>query len=153
MKTDIVNTLQIELKKTILKTRLLYRFDRINKVNIHEYFDGLKNIIVIVKTKSGQHIAAFSEDPFLKNHIATGKGFIFALTERKVFGLNTKNKLTKAIIYDDFYMIFGNSELRIKTGDNKIFSNFGIINNFYETKGETVNSIMGEGEKTREVLL
>jgi len=37
----------------------------------------------------------------------------------------------RAITYDDFYIIFGNSELRIKAGELLIFSNFGIANGYY----------------------
>ena len=75
------------------------------------------------------------------------------MTERKTFGPNKKNKSYKAITYDEFYLIFGNSELRLKTFEDKVFSNFAILNNFFETNGENVNVLLGEGDKVREVKL
>ena len=58
----------------------------------------------------------------------------------------------KAIVYDDFYLIFGNSELRLKSLEKKIFSNFGINNGYYNNRGEKVNVLLGSGE-LREVEL
>ena len=52
---------------------------------------------------------------------------------RKFFELKVRNK--KAITYDEFYIIFGNSELRIKSQENKLFSNFGLTSSFYDSKG------------------
>ena len=78
--------------------------------------------------------------------------------------LNTSNKEffeyvakenSKAFTYDPRYIIFGNSELKIKTNDKKkiVFSNFGITNSFYETKSKKVVDFLGnilEGETERE---
>jgi hypothetical protein len=52
-------------------------------------------------------------------------------------------KDSKAILYDEYYMIFGNSEIRIKTGSNKLYSNFGIYNCYYESKGYKVDYLLG----------
>jgi hypothetical protein len=73
---------------------------------------------------------------------------ILSLWARKVF----QNKDRRAITYDDYFGIFGNSELRIKSMEYKLFSNFGIANGYYDNQGERVNVILGE-DKEREVDL
>ena len=52
--------------------------------------------------------------------------------------------------YDTYYTIFGNAEIRVKAGEKKVFSNFGINNAFFNCKGKKVESFLCEGEK-REV--
>lgn len=52
----------------------------------------------------------------------------------------------KSIVYDEYYIIFGNSELRIKSQENKIFSNFGISNGFYNSNGFKVDVLLGSGQ-------
>ena len=56
----------------------------------------------------------------------------------------------RAITYDDYYLIFGNSELRVKTLEWRVFSNFGIMNSFYDCRGHRVDALLGEA-KEREV--
>jgi hypothetical protein len=73
---------------------------------------------------------------------------ILSLWGRKVFEVGDK----RAISYDDYFLIFGNSELRVKTGEFRLFSNFGIANGYYKNRGEKVNSLLGE-DKEREVDL
>jgi hypothetical protein len=53
----------------------------------------------------------------------------------------------KAITYDDYYLIFGNSELRLRSGDNKLFSNFGIGNSSFAHNGHTLNDLLGQGRE------
>jgi len=57
-------------------------------------------------------------------------GLIFSLTNRKVFKLK-ENCSKRAIAYDDFFLIIGNSEVRLKSQDKKVFSNFAISNGYY----------------------
>ena len=45
----------------------------------------------------------------------------------------------RSVTFDNYYIIFGNSEVRIKQGEFKVFSNFGINNGFYNASGNTVN--------------
>ena len=54
--------------------------------------------------------------------------------------------------YDDFFLIFGNSELRLKSGVAKIFSNLGINKGFFDAHNESVDILFGEG-KVREADL
>lgn len=58
----------------------------------------------------------------------------------------------KGVTYDEYFLIFGNSELRIKSGDLQIFSNFGVNNSYFDTRGLTVDTLLGHG-KDREVKI
>lgn len=84
-------------------------------------------------------IAGYSEEAFDPNGIKLGYGMILSLWAKKVFTIKDK----KAITYNDYFMIFGNSELRIKSLEFKLFSNFGIANAYYDNRGEKVHSILG----------
>ena len=46
--------------------------------------------------------------------VSEHNSLLFALTNNRVFRLLNEN--TKAVTYDDFFLIFGNSELRLKVG-------------------------------------
>ena len=53
------------------------------------------------------------------------------------------------MVYDPYFLIFGNAELRIKTGEKTVFSNFGIMNSYYNSRGKKVHDLLCE-EGTRE---
>ena len=59
-------------------------------------------------------IAAYSEGPFYPKMTSDRDGLLIAVTYQNSFELRTPKK--RAITYDDYYIIFGNSEVRIKTG-------------------------------------
>lgn len=92
-------------------------------------------------------IAGYSTEAFSPNGIKGGLGLILSLWGQMTFEVKQKQR---AISYDDYYLIFGNSELRLKSLEQKLFSNFGIANSYYDPKGEKVISILGQG-KDREV--
>jgi hypothetical protein len=53
------------------------------------------------------------------------------------------------MVYDSYFLIFGNTELRIKTGEKTVFSNFGIMRFYYNSRGKKVQDLICE-EGTRE---
>lgn len=53
----------------------------------------------------------------------------------------------RGMIYDQYYAIFGNAEIRVKTGNETVFSNFGINNAFFDGRGDKVNAFLNEGDK------
>lgn len=71
---------------------------------------------------------------------ATDRGLIISLTNSKVFRC-CENK--KSVGYDSYYIIFGNSEIRIKSLEKKVFSNFGIGNGFYASNGLKADVLLG----------
>jgi len=67
---------------------------------------------------------------------------ILSLTNSRVFEL-IKNM--RSVSYDDYYIIFGNSEIRLKWQECKVFSNFGTSNGYYNAQGESINTLLGQG--------
>lgn len=48
--------------------------------------------------------------------------------------------------YDSFFFILGSSELRLKSGSNKFFSNFGIANSTFDNNGYPRHDFLGINE-------
>ena len=65
---------------------------------------------------------------------------ILSLWKKKAYELRDK----RAITYDDYYLIFGNSEIRLRSLEFKLFSNFGISNIFYDSRGDKDHENLGE---------
>lgn len=83
--------------------------DRLNQANFHKYVDGKANILLIVKINTERYIAAFSNSPFIKYPKYYGESsLLFSIfnERRKTYPLKPQGK---AYIYDDYYIIFGNS--------------------------------------------
>jgi len=67
------------------------------------------------------------------------------LFENKPGMANSAN--IQGMIYDNFSVIYGNAEMKIKTGSKKIISNFGTSNAFYNSRGHKVDVFLNEGDK------
>lgn len=48
------------------------------------------------------------------------------------------------MVYDQFYIIFGNAEIRIRTGEDLIFSNFGIANCHYNRRDRKIQNFLND---------
>jgi hypothetical protein len=72
-------------------------------------------------------------------------GIIFSLTQKEVFEPVDPNK--RVVVYDDYYLIFGNSELRVKSQECKLFSNFGINSSYFKSRGMKVDVITNSPER------
>jgi hypothetical protein len=77
------------------------------------YIDNKENLVVVIKAASGEVFGGWSEGPFYPKMTSDRNGIIFSLTNRKCYDLAQHNK--KAISYDDYYIIFGNSEIRLRS--------------------------------------
>lgn len=128
---------------------MIHRFDPLNAVNIHRYVDGKEQIVVIVRLVNGYCLAGYSEGSLIPKTASTKSGMLISLTNKKCYYLNEPNK--KAIVYDDFFLIFGNSEIRIKTQEKKMFSNFGLSVSFYRHNGDSVSQFLGGDKNQREM--
>ena len=45
---------------SIKRTKLIYKYDVYNKINVHQYIDGLPHLVFIIKTEGEYLIAAYS---------------------------------------------------------------------------------------------
>jgi len=94
-------------------TKLIYSFDPLNSNNIHKYVDKKAHIVLVVKLVSGFYLAAYYEGALKPKHVSDKEGLIISLTNQQYFTTVERNK--KATVYDEYYIIFGNSELRLKS--------------------------------------
>lgn len=77
------------------------------------------------------------------------QGLIMSLNNRKVYAPLERNK--RSIVYDEYFVIWGNSEIRIKSQEKKVFSNFGLNNSYYKNNGDKVNMLLGGNPGEREI--
>ena len=70
----------------IIKSKLIYCFDPLNKVNFHRYIDSIDHLLVIIKTKYGAYTAAYSEGGFEKKALDKD-GLLISLNQKKFFTL------------------------------------------------------------------
>lgn len=91
----------------MVRSKLIYKFDPLNKTNFHQYIDQIPNILVIIKLQNGFLTAAYSEGAFVPRVQSDKDGLIFSVTNRKVYTLREHNR--RAISYDEYFLIFGNS--------------------------------------------
>lgn len=57
---ELINKIQQNLG-LLKRTRLIYRFEPLNKVNFHKYIDDHNHIVLVVKTIFGKMVAGYSE--------------------------------------------------------------------------------------------
>ncbi len=98
---------------------------------------------MVVKLLNGYFLAAWTQGGFKPKTVSDRDGLLFSLTNRRAFEPAKPN--ARVVAYDDFFIIFGNSELRLKTQDNKVFSNFGVNNGYFNSRGEKVDCLLGSG--------
>lgn len=78
-------------------------------------------------------IAGYSEEKLEKGKENSGEGFIASLSNEKAFHLKRSNQKAKITLYNDFYIIFGNAEMRIKEGASVVESNLGSTFRYFDT--------------------
>jgi hypothetical protein len=89
----------------------------------------------------------------VENEILNQYGLLISISNDESYELysqESSSKINRLMVYDNFYAIFGNAELRVKYGEDFIFSNFGIPNSYFNHMNRKVHEFLGEGN-TREV--
>jgi hypothetical protein len=63
----------------------------------------------------------------------------------RVPGNNPNQRTTtfRGMIWDEFFLIFGNAELRMRHKDKNILSNFAAAAGYFNPQGRTVNDFLG----------
>ena len=89
------------------------------------------------------------------------EGLLLSLTNCESYVLNNSRNNPKiknegrsvlGMNYDSYFLIYGNSELRVKSGERRLYSNFGVNSAYFNSRGQSVNAMLGEG-KTNDVEL
>lgn len=152
----MISHLENYAKKTkIRKTVFLFKYDPRNKNSFHVYVDGISSLCMVVRTKNAV-IAGYYPYCYKDKEVMNKGGLLVSVTNDQSYTLNeekTRNKDAsnfRGMTYDTYYAIYGNAEMRVKTGERKVFSNFGINNAFFNGRGHKVDKFLCEGDK-REV--
>ena len=119
----------------------------------HERIDEKSNLVLVLQTENAL-MAGYYSGKYAEATFMTEEALIISLTNLKSYRLNNfannprKNKKdTKPVygmVYDKFFLIFGNSEIRVKPGDKdrKVFSNFGVSNSYFNSEGDNVGNLL-----------
>jgi hypothetical protein len=125
---------------------LLHKYDPRNKANFHAYLDNIKNLCVVVKTQCAL-IAGFYPGLYSDSETMNKGGLLVSVSNNQSYTLFSKkvgdNKTPqRGMVYDSFYIIYGNAEIRIKTGHKTVFSNFGVSSAFYNSRGDKIDRFL-----------
>ena len=78
-------------------------------------------------------VGGFTEYPIDKARIEKpGSGFIFNCNLKKSYHVKNDARLP-VVSYDDYFCLFGNAEIRLRSQEARMFSNFGIASSTFET--------------------
>jgi hypothetical protein len=94
---------------------------------------------------NGYGVGAFSNYSINEKQ-KPGNGFMFSLTLGEVFPMKSESRYS-CTTFDQYYLIFGNSEIRIK--EKQFFSNFGIRDSTFDQKNRKKTDILGENQKEK----
>lgn len=128
-----------------MSTRLLFRFDPLNSTNFHRYIDQKENLLLVVELQNGYKIGGYCRGALERGKPnMSGKGFLFSLSPNVSYLPKKEVRDKQALVtYDDYFLIFGTSELRIKSQELKLFSNFGLQTSLFEARGAKVQEYLG----------
>lgn len=96
--------------KCILRTKLLYKLDKYNIVNFHTYIDYRTRIVMVVKTNNAM-VAGYYPGFLSDTEVMDEDGIIIQINKDASYELDRSNreKKPKTVVYDSYYMIFGNA--------------------------------------------
>ena len=124
---------------------LLYKYNPYFQSNFHNYIDNKQNLLLIVRLANDVVIGGFSAQPLCKGFMGKN-GFLFSLTNNKKYILKGNSN---CLIYDDYHLIFGNSQIRIRNSSNCFYSNFGISTSNFDHGYDTISDFLcGSYQKT-----
>jgi hypothetical protein len=153
-KKYLMDAIEALMKREIEKTKLLYEFKRDQKTNFHNFIDGHSNIVLVLETEKAL-IACFYSGVMQEERPMVDEALILSLDSRKTYFLNTiehnpskdlkDTRIMRGMIYDKYFLIFGNAEVRVRTGEARVFSNFGIMSSYFDARKERVGSLLHDG--------
>jgi hypothetical protein len=138
----LMATIQGKIGKVIRTTKLLYDFQRDHKINFNNRIDGHSHLTLVVKTQNAL-ISCYYSGIYEHKTPLEGRALIISLDNKKVYAV--KSLTSEGMIYDYDYLIFGNDEVKIKAKEDKITSTFGNGKGYFDTKMDTVNALLREG--------
>lgn len=122
------------VKSMPIQFKLLYKFQKFVQPSFHSYVDNKSNFLLIIRLVNNNIIGGFCPYPMAK-HGSPNAGFLFNLSSNSVYPLK-EGRI--CFTYDEYYLTLGNAELRIRIGDNHVYSSFGTQNEHFNSKYHTI---------------
>jgi hypothetical protein len=148
-KVFLKQLIQNKYNRKIFRTRLIYQMDPFNTTSFHKYVDQKDCLLVLVELANGNIVAGYYHGKIFPKMVADKDALLISITNREVFELTETNR--RGVVYDDYFFIIGNSEMRLKPSDRKFFSNFGLGNGYFKHRGHKVQTLTGCSDKEREI--
>jgi hypothetical protein len=153
---ELVRRIESGTGKKIHRSSLLYKHNQDKDLNLnpHSFVDERENVLVLVKLLNGSVLGGFSVKEYRTGIMNLKEwpwfGTLFSLTNKRYFYLKNEPK-AKVLTYDQYYIIFGNSEIRMKNDKNECYTNFATGNAYFESENMKQDILLNEGA-ARETL-
>ena len=113
--------------------------------------DGVTNLLLVLRLANDQLLAAYSALPLETNSNNQGPGFIANLSKKLLIHLDKDKPNAKIMVYDPYYMSFGNADLRISIGTcPTLSSNIHNLYSFFE-RSYTLEEFTGSTVRENEI--
>jgi hypothetical protein len=133
------------MQRQILKTTRLFTMNPAKPESFHSYIQNVSNFILVVKTDNGAYLAAISEGSYAKKE-AGRRGLLLSLSNQKAFQLQ---KGKQALTFDESFLIFGNTDLRLDPKDMSVVSSLGSVRGYYSSPEGSYRELLGTKEERK----
>ena len=154
-KQFLISSINEHMLGKLSATALLYTFSRDKKTNFHELIDNHSNLVIVIETEHAL-VAAYYSGVLEASGVMDQEALILSLDKRRVIRLNNARnypnvprdpreaRVIRSLTYDPYYLIFGNAELRVRAGEEKVFSNLGINNSYFNSEGWRAKDLLND---------
>jgi hypothetical protein len=151
-KRFLINKIAEHMGREIEETKQLFEYKRDPKASFSGFIANRRNLVTIVETVQGMRVAGFYSGQYVSSSPMNEEALLFSLTNLQCYTLNNprnnpqmkkENKAVRGMVYDRYYLIYGNAELRVKEGEKKLYSNFGVSSAYFNSRGDKVELFLG----------
>lgn len=151
----LISSINEHMLAKLSATNLLYTFSRDKKTNFHELIDNHSHLVIVIETERAL-VAAYYSGVLESTAIMDQEALILSLDRQRVIRLNNarnfpnqprdprETRVIRSVTYDPYYLIFGNAELRVRAGEEKVFSNLGINNSYFNSEGWRAKDLLND---------
>ena len=86
---------------------MVWKMDPLSNVNFHKYLDEHEHLLLIVELENGHRVGGYTEAKLQPKMQSNKDGLILSISNKSSFELVEPNR--RAVTYDNYYIIFGNS--------------------------------------------
>jgi phage anti-repressor protein len=76
------------MSRKVIKTRLIYQYDKENKANFHLYIDNRRSVALIIKTEKGALLAGYYPGEISEKDLMLEQGLLISISNNESYKLN-----------------------------------------------------------------